>query len=271
MALRVSPRRAGAISPCRGTFTVADLLLFASLGDGPVDALSERHARTPQPPLQPGRLWGSFSRVTETSRSESSRVEAFSDGVFAIAITLLILEIKVPPHAGDHLWRELGRMWPSYAAYVVSFLIIGIMWVNHHTLFSYVARIDRTLMFLNLLLLMTVVAIPWPAALMAEYLREPGASHVAAVVYSGLMVVMALNYQALWWHLTRTGHLFDDRVDSAAARATRARFAIGSLAYPATVGLAFVSAPLTLAVHGLLAVYYGFNQLKVPVAEAGLD
>ncbi|MFJ8312837.1 MULTISPECIES: TMEM175 family protein [unclassified Streptomyces] len=206
--------------------------------------------------------------MTETSRSESSRVEAFSDGVFAIAITLLILEIKVPPHAGNHLWRELGHMWPSYAAYVVSFLIIGIMWVNHHTLFSYVVRIDRTLMFLNLLLLMTVVAIPWPAALMAEYLREPGASHVAAAVYSGLMVVMALNYQALWWHLTRTGHLFDDRVDNAAARATRPRFAIGSLAYPATVALAFVSAPATLAAHGVLAVYYGFNQLKVPMREA---
>ncbi|MFD9486149.1 TMEM175 family protein [Streptomyces sp. NPDC059991] len=200
--------------------------------------------------------------------NESSRVEAFSDGVFAIAITLLILEIKVPPHAGDHLWSDLGHQWPSYAAYVVSFLVIGIMWVNHHTLFSYVVRVDRTLMFLNLLLLMTVAAIPWPAGLMAEYLREDNASHVAAAVYSGLMVVMALNFQALWWHVTRTGHLFDDRVDSAAARATRARFALGSLAYPATVLLAFVSAPLTLAAHGVLAVYYGFNQLKIPTKEA---
>ncbi|MFI1101926.1 TMEM175 family protein [Streptomyces melanogenes] len=199
--------------------------------------------------------------------NESSRVEAFSDGVFAIAITLLILEIKVPPHAGDHLWSDLGHQWPSYAAYVVSFLVIGIMWVNHHTLFSYVVRVDRTLMFLNLLLLMTVAAIPWPAGLMAEYLREDNASHVAAAVYSGLMVVMALNYQALWWHVTRTGHLFDDRVDFAAARATRTRFALGSLAYPATVLLAFVSAPLTLAAHGVLAVYYGFNQLRIPTRE----
>ncbi|WP_052372699.1 TMEM175 family protein [Amycolatopsis taiwanensis] len=124
--------------------------------------------------------------------NESGRVEAFSDGVFAIAITLLILEIKVPS-ADEHggLWRALGAQWPSYAAYVVSFLIIGIMWVNHHQLFSYVARVDRTLMFLNLLLLMVVAAVPFPTAMLAEYLREDGASHVAAAVYSLVMVVMA--------------------------------------------------------------------------------
>ncbi|WP_285488267.1 TMEM175 family protein [Amycolatopsis taiwanensis] len=200
--------------------------------------------------------------------NESGRVEAFSDGVFAIAITLLILEIKVPS-ADEHggLWRALGAQWPSYAAYVVSFLIIGIMWVNHHQLFSYVARVDRTLMFLNLLLLMVVAAVPFPTAMLAEYLREDGASHVAAAVYSLVMVVMAYAFQALWWHLTRTGHLFDSRVDAPAARATRVRFALGSLAYPATVGLAFVSAPLTLAAHGLIALYYGFNQIRVPTRD----
>jgi hypothetical protein len=79
------------------------------------------------------------------------------------------------------------------------------------------------------------------------------------------MVFHALVFQAMWWHLTRTGHLFDDRVDAAAARATRRRFALGSIGYPVTVGLAFVSAPLTLAVHGVLAVYYAFNQTSVPL------
>ncbi|MEU9987435.1 TMEM175 family protein [Streptomyces sp. NPDC048045] len=197
--------------------------------------------------------------------NESSRVEAFSDGVFAIAITLLILEIKVP-EAGEHggLWRALADQWPSYAAYVVSFLVIGIMWVNHHQVFSYVARVDRTLMFLNLLLLMVVAAVPWPTAMLAEYLREETASHAAAAVYSLVMVLMAVTFQALWWHLTCTGHLFDARVDASAARATRVRFALGSLGYPLTVALAFVSAPLTLAAHGLLALYYAFNQVPVP-------
>jgi uncharacterized membrane protein len=201
--------------------------------------------------------------------NESGRLEAFSDGVFAIAITLLILEIKVPEDAGGGLWAALGEQWPSYAAYVVSFMVIGIMWVNHHQIFRFVARVDRTLMFLNLLLLMTVAALPWPAALLAAYLRDGGASHAAAAVYSGLMVVMALTFQAVWWHLTKTGHLFDDRVDAPAARATRYRFALGTLVYPATLALSFVSAPVTLAVHGALAVYYGFNQLPVPTKETG--
>jgi uncharacterized membrane protein len=196
--------------------------------------------------------------------NESGRVEAFSDGVFAIAITLLVLEIKVPEDARDHLWSALGRQWPSYAAYVVTFLIIGVMWVNHHTVFQYIARVDRKLLFLNLLLLMGVAALPWPAAVVASYLREGNAAEVALAVYGLFMVFHALVFQALWWHLTSTGHLFDDRVDVEAARATRARFALGSVAYPITVGLAFVSAPLTLAVHGLLAVYYAFNQVPVP-------
>ncbi|WP_369392906.1 TMEM175 family protein [Streptomyces sp. CG1] len=155
--------------------------------------------------------------------NESGRVEAVSDGVFAIAITLLILDIKVP-RTGDHggLWQAIGAQWPSYAAYVVSFLVIGIMWVNHHQVFSYVARADRPLMFLNLVLLMVVAAVPWPTAMLAEYLREDTASHAAAAVYNLVMVAMALAFQALWWHLTRTGHLFDARVDTTAARATRA-------------------------------------------------
>ncbi len=199
--------------------------------------------------------------------NESGRVEAFSDGVFAIAITLLILEIKVPLGAGEHLWSALGKQWPSYAAYVVSFLIIGIMWANHHTVFGFVARVDRTLLFLNLLLLLVVAALPWPTALLAEYLREGGASHVAAAVYSGFMVAHAITFGLLWWWLTRTGHLFDERVDVVAARRMRLRFALGNLVYPVLVGLSFVSAPLTLAVHGLMAVYYGVNQLPVPVRE----
>ena len=125
-------------------------------------------------------------------------MEAFSDGVFAIAITLLILDIKVPKVAPDqHLWSALGQQWPSYAAYVVSFLVIGIIWLNHHTMFGYVARVDRGLVVINLLLLLVVAAIPWPTALMAEYLRDDPASHDAAVVYSSVMVLVAITYVAL--------------------------------------------------------------------------
>ncbi|MFC1409065.1 TMEM175 family protein [Streptacidiphilus sp. N1-12] len=202
--------------------------------------------------------------------NDSNRVEAFSDGVFAIAITLLILEVKVPEGGG--IGHQLLSHWSSYAAYVVTFLIIGIMWANHHTVFGYVARVDRVLVFLNLLLLMVCSALPWAAGLVANYLdgAASGEAAVALAVYSGFMVAHSLTFGALWWWLTRTGHLFDTRVDVEAARQTRLRFAVGSVIYPILVGLSFVSAPLTLAVHGVVAVYYGFNQLPVPLHE-GVD
>lgn len=206
--------------------------------------------------------------------NDSGRMEAFSDGVFAVAITLLILEIKVPPDAGEHLWSDLGHQWPSYAAYVVTFLNIGIMWVNHHTVVGYVDRVDRILLFLNLLLLMGVVVLPWAAALVADYLAEgtsnlsgSHAAHIAVAVYGSVMVYHAVVFQAIWLYLTRTGHLLDARVDTDAARRTRWRFGVGVLIYPCTVALAFLSAPLTLALHGILAVYYALNQLPVPVHD----
>lgn len=198
--------------------------------------------------------------------NESGRVEAFSDGVFAIAITLLILEIKVPEATNRSLWAALGQQWPSYAAYVVSFLVIGIMWINHHSVFTVIARVDRPLLFLNLLLLIVVAAIPWPTALVARYLQTDSAN-IAVAVYSLFMVAHALTFTMFWWYVTKTGHLLHDNIDRAGARRTRLRFALGSLAYPITVGLAFISAPVTLLLHGLLAVYYAFNQVPVPTKD----
>ena len=96
-----------------------------------------------------------------------SRVETFSDGVFAIAITLLILIIQ-PPRSGAHLGHELLRLWPSYLAYAISFLTIGIMWVNHHTIFRHIERVDRTFLLLNLMLLMLVAFVPFPTRIAAE-------------------------------------------------------------------------------------------------------
>src|SRR4051795_9183579 len=209
---------------------------------------------------------------SRASRHHPGRVEAFSDGVFSIAITLLVLEIGIPRiPEGAALWSALGAEWPSYAAYVVSFLVIGIMWANHHTLFGYIARVDRTLIFLNLLLLMVVALIPWPTSLVADYLDRGGSqARVAVAVYSGVMVLASLMFTIFWWYATRSGRLLDADVDARAARATVPRFALGLAVYPMTVGLAFVSPVLTLAVHGALAVYYAFNQLSVPEAD-GVD
>jgi uncharacterized membrane protein len=101
----------------------------------------------------------------------TSRLEAFSDGVFAIAITLLVLDLAVPPVTEaerDGLWAALGHEWPSYFAYLVSFLVIGIIWINHHTMLTLVERVDRPVLFANLLLLLTVSVIPFPTRLLAE-------------------------------------------------------------------------------------------------------
>src|SRR4051795_5303567 len=114
----------------------------------------------------------------------TNRLEAFSDGVFAIAITLLVLEIHVPEDPEHGLARALLHQWPSYASYVVSFFVIGVIWINHHAVFEHLARADRPLMGLNLFLLLWIVLIPWSTDLMATYMREGGeGERVAALVY----------------------------------------------------------------------------------------
>jgi uncharacterized membrane protein len=198
--------------------------------------------------------------------SESRRVEAFSDGVLAIAITLLVLDLKVPAAAPGELWRALGHEGWSYAAYVTSFLVIGIMWVNHHAIFDRIGRINRPVLFLNLFLLLVIAAIPYPTSLLAGYLRRGGENaKVAAVVYSGTMLLAAIAFSALWGYVARRPQLLAARVDPVSARASIRRFSAGTLVYLGTVGLALVSAQVTLVVHFLIAIFYVFNQ--IPVGE----
>ncbi|QES51107.1 DUF1211 domain-containing protein [Streptomyces venezuelae] len=196
---------------------------------------------------------------------ETNRVEAFSDGVFAIVITILVLEIKVPEEHGSDLWHGLWAQWPHYAAYVVSFLVVGVMWVNHHTIFGHLRRVDRPLLFLNLLVLMVVSVIPWTTSVLAEHLKDDEAAKVAAILYSAWTVVYALAFSAFWWYVTRVGHLFHEHVDKDGARATRMRFGLGAIAYPITVVLSFISAPLALVAHFFIAIYYAANQIPIPL------
>lgn len=205
-------------------------------------------------------------REGEVMETETGRVEAFSDGVFAVIITILVLELKVPDETGSDFWHGVREQWPHYAAYVVSFLIIGVMWVNHHTIFSHIKRVDRPLLFLNLLVLMVVSVVPYTTNVLAEHLMEEGGSaNAAAVLYSLVTVAYALAFLVFWWYVTRVGHLFHDRVDKDGARATRVRFGLGAIAYPCTVALAFFSAPLTLVAHFLIALYYAANQIPIPL------
>ena len=137
-----------------------------------------------------------------TQEKETARVEAFSDGVFAIAITLLILEIKVPhlSHgaSGPDLLAELLGLWPSFVAFLGSFSAILIMWINHHGLFKLINRVDSRLFFANGLLLMLVSFVPFPTAVLAEYLNGPSAN-TAAVFYCGTFVLINVAYNLLWY------------------------------------------------------------------------
>src|SRR5947209_10920991 len=128
----------------------------------------------------------------------TNRLEAFSDGVIAVAVTLLVLDIKVPPeHGPQHLAHALLNNWPHYAAYVISFLTIGIIWINHHAMISRLERADHSILILNLLLLMTIVLLPFATELMAAYLRASSGEALAAGIYSGAFLLMSIAFSAL--------------------------------------------------------------------------
>jgi uncharacterized membrane protein len=200
----------------------------------------------------------------------ASRLEAFSDGVFAIAITLLVLNLAVPSRqeAERHgLAAALGHQWPSYFAYLVSFVVIGIIWVNHHTVFHKVRFVDRPILFVNLALLLVISTLPFPTRLLAEYLTAGSDAHTAAAVYSASMLALGLVFVLLWITITRDARLLHEDLDTAASRAAARRFGLGNVFYLGTIGLSFANAIATLAVHAALAVYYCFDQLQTSPRE----
>jgi uncharacterized membrane protein len=200
---------------------------------------------------------------------DSTRLEAFSDGVFAVAITLLALDLAVAGPGAGHasLAHQLGDHWPSFAAYVISFFTIGIMWVNHHALFKTFAKTDRLLAFLNLLLLMFIVAIPFATATMASYLRVGGTdAHLATALYAAVLEGMGLSFGAVFlWSLHSDRRR--EPLRAGAARAAVLRFAVGSLVYLVTIAVAFASAPAALSLIALVSIYYVFEQTP-PTGES---
>ena len=200
-----------------------------------------------------------------------ARLEAFSDGIMAVAITLLALDLTVPKPGQVALLTQLGDHWPQFAAYAVSFFTIGIIWVNHHARVVQIAVVDRTLLFLNLVLLMFVVLIPFATATMATYLTSGSEdSHIAMAVYAIVLEGMALSFSALFeWSLGegRT-HV---RVPLDQRRNARLRTSSGTLVYAAVFIVAFASAPVALALAGVTAIYYIFAPVPHPVARPELE
>ena len=171
----------------------------------------------------------------ETTSRDTNRLETFSDGVIAIAITLLIIEIGVPHLEGEEagnraLFDALLDLWPSYLGYVVSFLTIGIMWINHHNIFRFIARTDQKFLALNLLLLLCIAFLPFPTAVMAEYLGEPG-QRTAVVLYGASFTVTAVFYYLLWSYSSRGRRLIDPSVNQRAIDAVERRYRLGAPIY----------------------------------------
>ena len=203
--------------------------------------------------------------------NETARVEAFSDGVFAIAITLLIIEVRVPSdqavEAAGGLWRALVLLWPSYLAYAISFLVIGIMWINHHNIFNFIARADHRFMIVNVLFLMCIAALPFPTAVLAENLPEAGHRRAAAAFYSGAFLVTAVVYNLLWWS-ARRARLLADWADPRLVGGITRRFALGPVGYLAAFALAFAYVPLCLAFHGALALFFMLSPREAAIQSA---
>jgi uncharacterized membrane protein len=200
--------------------------------------------------------------VGAEARADTARLEAFSDGVFAIAITLLVLELHVREDS-DSLWRGLVDEWPQFAAYLSSFFVIGIMWVNHHSMFRQIRRTDRQLLFLNLLLLLWTALLPFPTGLISRYLGDGGTdAKVAEAVYGANLTLAAIAFSLIWTYAVRHQRLIDHDMTPQQEWASIARFSMGTFVYAATIGIAFLSPGLALALQFLLALYYLFEQVR---------
>jgi uncharacterized membrane protein len=198
-----------------------------------------------------------------------ARIEAFSDAVIAVAITLLALDLHVPDPAGPgSLAHRLGEQWPNYAAYVVSFLTIGIIWINHHAMLQRVVSVDHAILVLNLLLLLTIGVLPFSTALMAEYLDASHGQNLAAVIYGGSFLLMSLAFFAMQRHLLLAKqHLLHDHLTPEVRQAVLRRNAVGLLPYAvATVG-GVVSPYVTLAICAGVAVFYALPRTTFDVQQ----
>jgi len=186
----------------------------------------------------------------------TERVETFSDGVFAIAITLLILIIQ-PPRSGAHLGHELLRLWPSYIAYAISFLTIGVMWVNHHTLFRHFERVDRPLLFLNIALLLLIAFVPFPTRVVAEFVRSDADRRAAALLYGTTLTITAVFFFAVWWYGSR--RLLRADADRREVSGITRSYLPGAPTYALATALAFVNATVSLILFAAIAIFYALS------------
>lgn len=194
-----------------------------------------------------------------TEGTGTTRLEAFSDAVIAIAITILVLEFKVPegpPEETD--WRlgtALVAQWPSYISYGMSFMVLGVAWASHHRIFQYIVRFDWPFLMLNLLFLLLVAFVPYPTALVAKYLATDTGRGIAVMFYGGVMTLFALSYNALWWYASSRGRLLAKNLDGRGVRRLTREFAVTLAGYPISMMVAIFQPMLSVVLFVALAVF----------------
>jgi uncharacterized membrane protein len=206
------------------------------------------------------------NKENRMAHSDTNRLEAFSDGVFSIAITLLILEIKVPhgeeiTQAGG-LWPALSHHWASFLGYLTSFFTIGIMWANHHALFTYIRKVDRSFLLANLFLLMVIGFIPYPTAVLAEHLPRAETRTGALVFYEITLFLMTVAFNLVWLMGTRSRRLVAGEVDEQGMRTISRRYRFGPPGFLLAIGLALVSVWACIALNIVLAAFFALSEKK---------
>ena len=201
-----------------------------------------------------------------------NRLEAFSDGVFAIAITLLVLELKVPhrPHedgSNSALMWALLELWPSYMALVVSFATILIMWISHHRLVDLIRKVDSAFMLLNGFLLLLVTLVPFPTAVLAEYFGHEG-SKMACLAYCGLYFWIGMAYNFMWHHAARGNRLLKSSITAEQKRSITLRYLLGPLAYLFAFGSVFFDERVSMFTIAFIAIFFAFMSYDHPTRKA---
>lgn len=187
---------------------------------------------------------------------ETGRVEAFSDAVFAIALTLLVLDIKIPEATSNNdLWIHIIAQWPTFLAYFMSFLTILVMWVNHHHLFRYIRRANNPFLFINGLLLMFISLTPFPTSLLAEGIKN-GTASVAAIVYCGNAVLIGFLFNILWNYASKNNRLLDIHTTRATIAGIHKQYRFGPYLYVAAFIISFWSAAISIGLCMLLVVFF---------------
>jgi uncharacterized membrane protein len=211
------------------------------------------------------------------SSNETQRIEAFSDGVFAIAITLLVLELMpvvnnaLNTQSTPSLFGAIASHWPMFLAFATSFATIGIMWMNHHRLYNIITRSNHILLILNLLLLFAVTFIPFPTAMLGERWDEPVIRQEATIIYCATFLAAAIFFNILWRYVTYRGHLLDQDVNMQAVKRIDRQYLGGPVFYGIAFILAWFNPTLALALNALLALFFllpGFELRPTPTHKS---